>query len=117
MTSEIILVFSILFVTIILFAFDVFSIDKISMPLIVSLAQTGLVKPFSAFSKPSSIPLQIERTEQFYWNINFSYWTSELPFFTFSKKCSNWRHFMIEEILSIILWFFICIYAFHFITS
>ena len=50
MTSEIILVFSILLVTIILFAFEVFSVDKIAMLLIASLALTGLVKPEEAIS-------------------------------------------------------------------
>ncbi len=50
MTTEIILVFSILFVTIILFAFEVFSVDKIAMLLIAALALTGLVKPEEAIS-------------------------------------------------------------------
>ena len=50
MTTEIILVFSILFVTILLFAFEVFSVDKIAMLLIASLALTGLVKPEEAIS-------------------------------------------------------------------
>ncbi len=50
MTTEIILVFSILFVTIILFAFEVFSVDKIAMLIIASLALTGLVKPEEAIS-------------------------------------------------------------------
>ncbi len=50
MTPEIILVFSILFVTIILFAFEVFSVDKIAMFVIASLALTGLVKPEEAIA-------------------------------------------------------------------
>ncbi|MBK5214235.1 MAG: SLC13 family permease [Flavobacteriaceae bacterium] len=50
MTTEIILVFSILFITIILFAFEVFSVDKIAMLIIASLALTGLVKPEEAIS-------------------------------------------------------------------
>ncbi|WP_026450014.1 SLC13 family permease [Aequorivita capsosiphonis] len=50
MTTEIILVFSILFITIILFAFEVFSVDKIAMLLIATLALTGLVKPEEAIS-------------------------------------------------------------------
>ncbi len=58
MTAEIILVFSILFVTIILFAFEVFSVDKIAMLIIASLALTGLVEPeqaISGFSNPATI--------------------------------------------------------------
>ncbi len=50
MTAEILLVFSILFVTIILFAFEIFSVDKIAMLIIASLALTGLVKPEEAIS-------------------------------------------------------------------
>ncbi|AFL79561.1 di-/tricarboxylate transporter [Aequorivita sublithincola DSM 14238] len=50
MTTEIILVFSILFVTIILFAFEVFSVDKIAMLLIATLAISGLVEPDEAIS-------------------------------------------------------------------
>ncbi|MDP2685685.1 MAG: SLC13 family permease [Aequorivita sp.] len=50
MTPEIILVFSILLVTIILFAFEVFSVDKIAMLIIASLALTGLVEPEDAIS-------------------------------------------------------------------
>src|SRR5690606_20400208 len=50
MTTEILLVFSILFVTIILFAFEIFSVDKIAMFVIASLALTGLVKPEEAIS-------------------------------------------------------------------
>ncbi|WGF91911.1 SLC13 family permease [Aequorivita marisscotiae] len=50
MTPEIILVFSILLVTIVLFAFEVFSVDKIAMLLIAALALTGLVKPEEAIS-------------------------------------------------------------------
>jgi len=50
MTTEIILVFSILLVTILLFAFEVFSVDKIAMFVIASLALTGLVEPEEAIS-------------------------------------------------------------------
>ncbi|QQX76275.1 MULTISPECIES: SLC13 family permease [Aequorivita] len=50
MTTEIILVFSILFVTIILFAFEIFTVDKIAMLIIASLALTGLVNPEEAIS-------------------------------------------------------------------
>lgn len=50
MTAEIILVFFILFVTILLFAFEVFTADKIAMLLIATLALTGLVKPEEAIS-------------------------------------------------------------------
>lgn len=50
MTPEIILVFSILFVTILLFAFEVFSVDKIAFFIITSLALTGLVSPEQAIS-------------------------------------------------------------------
>jgi di/tricarboxylate transporter len=50
MTTEIILVFSILFITILLFAFEVFSVDKIAFLIIASLALTGLVKPEEAIS-------------------------------------------------------------------
>lgn len=50
MTTEIILVFTILFITIILFAFEVFSVDKISMLVIASIALTGLVTPEEAIS-------------------------------------------------------------------
>lgn len=58
MTTEIILVFSILLLTIILFAFEVFSVDKISFFLIAILAVTGLVSPeeaISGFSNPATI--------------------------------------------------------------
>lgn len=50
MTTEIIIVFSILFITIILFAFEVFPVDKIAFFIIASLALTGLVKPEEAIS-------------------------------------------------------------------
>lgn len=50
MTAEIFLVFSILFVTIILFAFEIFTVDKIAMLIIASLALTGLVKPEEAIA-------------------------------------------------------------------
>jgi di/tricarboxylate transporter len=50
MTTEIILVFSILFLTILLFAFEVFTVDKIAMFIIASLALTGLVEPEEAIA-------------------------------------------------------------------
>ncbi len=50
MTPEIILVFSILLITILLFAFEVFSVDKIAFFLITTLALTGLVSPEEAIS-------------------------------------------------------------------
>ncbi len=50
MTVEIILVFSILAITIVLFAFEVFSIDKIAFLIIASLALTGIVTPEEAIS-------------------------------------------------------------------
>lgn len=50
MTTEIILVFSILLLTIILFAFEVFSVDKIAFLLIGTLALTGLISPEEAIS-------------------------------------------------------------------
>lgn len=50
MSTEIILVFSILLITIVLFAFEVFSVDKIAMLLIAALALTGLVEPEEAIS-------------------------------------------------------------------
>lgn len=50
MTVEIILVFSILLLTIVLFAFEVFPVDKIALFIIVSLAVLGLVTPEEAIS-------------------------------------------------------------------
>ena len=50
MTVEIILVFLILFVTIVLFAFELFPVDKIAIFIIVSLALTGLVSPEEAIA-------------------------------------------------------------------
>ncbi len=50
MTTEIILVFSILIITILLFAFEVFSVDKIAFLLIGALALTGLTTPEEAIS-------------------------------------------------------------------
>ncbi|PVW15651.1 SLC13 family permease [Marixanthomonas spongiae] len=50
MTIEIILVFSILLITIVLFAFEVFPVDKIALFLIVALALFGLVTPEEAIS-------------------------------------------------------------------
>lgn len=54
MTTEIILVFSILLITILLFAFEVFTVDKIALLLIATLALTGLVSPEEAISGFSS---------------------------------------------------------------
>src|SRR5690554_2674944 len=50
MTTEIILVFSILSLTIVLFAFEVFSVDKIAFLIIASLSITGLITPEEAIS-------------------------------------------------------------------
>lgn len=50
MTTEIILVFSILLITVLLFAFEVFPVDKIAIFIIVSLVLTGLVSPEEAIS-------------------------------------------------------------------
>lgn len=50
MTAEIILVFIILFVTVILFAFEVFPVDKIALFIVVALAITGVVTPEEAIS-------------------------------------------------------------------
>jgi len=50
MSIEIILVFSILLLTIVLFAFEVFPVDKIALFIIVSLAICGLVNPEEAIS-------------------------------------------------------------------
>lgn len=50
MTFEIILVFSILLITILLFAFEIFSVDKIAFLIIATLALTGLVTPEEAIS-------------------------------------------------------------------
>ncbi|WP_372752516.1 SLC13 family permease [Mariniflexile sp.] len=58
MESEIILMFSVLLVTIVLFVFEVFSIDKIAFFIIVSLILLGLVTPeegISGFSNPATI--------------------------------------------------------------
>lgn len=60
MTPDIILVFSILVVTIILFAFEVFSVDKIAFFLITVLALTGIVSPeeaISGFSNSATITI------------------------------------------------------------
>src|SRR5690554_414532 len=50
MTTEIMLVFSILIITIVLFAFEVFSVDKIAFFLIATLSLTGMVSPEEAIS-------------------------------------------------------------------
>lgn len=58
MTTEIMLVFSILIVTIVLFAFEVFSVDKIAFFLIATLSLSGLISPeeaISGFSDPATI--------------------------------------------------------------
>lgn len=60
MDTEIILIFSILIITIVLFAFEVFPVDKISFFLIATLALTGLVSPeeaISGFSNPATITI------------------------------------------------------------
>lgn len=60
MSTEIILIFSILIITIVLFAFEVFPVDKISFFLIATLALTGLVTPeeaISGFSNPATITI------------------------------------------------------------
>lgn len=60
MSTEIILIFSILIITIVLFAFEVFPVDKISFFLIATLALTGLVSPeeaISGFSNPATITI------------------------------------------------------------
>lgn len=50
MTFEILLVFTILLITILLFIFELFPVDKIAFFIIVSLALTGLVSPEEAIS-------------------------------------------------------------------
>lgn len=50
MTTGIILVFVILFITVVLFAFEVFSVDKIAFFIIVSLVLCNLVTPEEAIS-------------------------------------------------------------------
>jgi len=50
MSADIILVFIILFVTVILFAFEVFPVDKIALFIIAALSLTGLVTPEEAIS-------------------------------------------------------------------
>jgi|SRR5690554_474646 len=60
MTTEMMLVFSILIITIVLFAFEVFSVDKIAFFLIVTLSLSGLVTPteaISGFSDPATITI------------------------------------------------------------
>ncbi|WP_308992330.1 SLC13 family permease [Mariniflexile litorale] len=58
MDGEIILMFSVLLVTIVLFVFEIFPIDKIAFFIIVSLILLGLVTPeegISGFSNPATI--------------------------------------------------------------
>ncbi|MBP0903692.1 SLC13 family permease [Mariniflexile gromovii] len=58
MEGEIILMFSVLLVTIVLFVFEIFPIDKIAFFIIVSLILLGLVTPeegISGFSNPATI--------------------------------------------------------------
>ena len=50
MTTEIMLVFSILIITIVLFAFEVFSVDKIAFFIIATHSLTGMVSPEEAIS-------------------------------------------------------------------
>ena len=50
MTTEIILVFLVLLTTVVLFALEVFPVDKIAFFIIVSLALLGLVSPEEAIS-------------------------------------------------------------------
>ncbi|MGB6153585.1 MAG: SLC13 family permease, partial [Pricia sp.] len=50
MDLEIVLVFIVLFSTVVLFAFEVFPVDKIAFFIIVSLALLGLVTPEEAIS-------------------------------------------------------------------
>ncbi len=50
MTTEIILVFAILLITVVFFAFEIFSVDKIAFFIIVSLALFNLVTPEEAIS-------------------------------------------------------------------
>ncbi|MBM1105887.1 SLC13 family permease [Aurantibacter crassamenti] len=50
MTTEIILVFLVLLVTVVFFAFEIFSVDKIAFFIIVALALLGLVTPEEAIS-------------------------------------------------------------------
>lgn len=50
MELEIILMFAVLLTTVVLFAFEVFPVDKIAFLIIVSLALLGLVKPEEAIS-------------------------------------------------------------------
>ncbi|PIE49643.1 MAG: SLC13 family permease [Flavobacteriales bacterium] len=60
MNTEIILVFSILLITVIFFAFEVFPVDKIAIFIIVSLILTGLVSPqeaISGFSNAATIAI------------------------------------------------------------
>ncbi|MDY7394453.1 SLC13 family permease [Aureibaculum sp. 2210JD6-5] len=50
MATEIILVFVILLITVVLFAFEIFSVDKIAFFIIVSLVLSSLVTPEEAIS-------------------------------------------------------------------
>jgi len=60
MTIEIIIVFSVLLLSVILFAFEVFPIDKIAFFIMVTLLVFGLLKPeeaISGFSSPATIAI------------------------------------------------------------
>lgn len=60
MTIEIIIVFSVLLLSVVLFAFEVFPIDKIAFFIMVSLLVFGLLKPeeaISGFSSPATISI------------------------------------------------------------
>ena len=60
MTIEIILVFSVLLISVVLFAFEVFPIDKIAFFILVSLLVFGLLEPeeaISGFSSPATISI------------------------------------------------------------
>ena len=60
MTIEIILVFSVLLVSVVLFAFEVFPVDKIAFFILVSLLVFGLLEPeeaISGFSNPATISI------------------------------------------------------------
>ena len=60
MTIEIIIVFSVLLLSVVLFAFEIFPIDKIAFFIMVSLLTFGLLKPeeaISGFSSPATISI------------------------------------------------------------
>ncbi|CAM3524802.1 sodium:proton antiporter [Flavobacterium gelidilacus] len=60
MTTEIIIVFCVLLISVVLFAFEVFPVDKIAFFILVSLLVFGLLKPeeaISGFSSPATISI------------------------------------------------------------